>query len=720
MPYDPYARMNDPYSGQKSRGAAQMNGGKGAGTQASTMNAYQQQQPKGSDPYASFGNLSAAWSGTLGRKPVGMSAGSIPSYGTQPRQAGPDPAGRTVLYGDPRTGSTTTHNPSGGMVGQPNRFDYGYGPGVDPHFAPPGSMGLQPANLPPSVTYYDPKTGGTTTNPGFNPSGPSLPQGGGMIQRYNPLANPTADTNPYEEVRRTLQKPGTGMSAVPEGGYQNMREGAPPDQFGPSPFTPQQPSSPPARPPGTPSTQPVPNPRPPMTPSTQPVGGMIGTPERNPWEGAPAPPGSTTPFYGPRPGGGRYEDGPMVGSPLPGGYSTYFDPNTGGTTTHNPSGGLPNQFPVLPSGGREVGGMSPGVPSFSPPTPSGPGGQPLGSNGVGRRYGPGYGGTPIAAPGEQGAGGGAPTMYEWKDGKLTPVATPGSSAAGAPPPVVNVLPEGGAGTSTTTGQFAAPNNSTTFDPNVLPQSDVGEWLDPVFQDTMDKMTRQLRHEGSISGATNSGGFIPGIAEKLSPVANQFAAMKGDIGFKDQQAKADRLLDKYKFDNEQQLTAWIEKNQQELQRYGIDQNVLLGRYSADQGLAGASAGASASMYGADAAANASRNNAWLDYMQGMSGIGANYGLGQDRLGYDYYNSNQNYGLGQQQLGYNYWNSDQGRQYENTYNQRGYDLGMTGINRDVYGMDQAQQRYLMELMWKMSPGGQMGGGYFPTSGVFSYGG
>jgi hypothetical protein len=111
---------------------------------------------------------------------------------------------------------------------------------------------------------------------------------------------------------------------------------------------------------------------------------------------------------------------------------------------------------------------------------------------------------------------------------------------------------------------------------------------------------------------------------------------------------------------------------------------------------------------------------LDYMQGMAGIGANYGLGQDRLGFDYYNANQNYDLGRGQLGYNYWNSGQQRAYDDMFNQRGYDLGVYGINRDVYGMDQAQQRYLMDLMWRMSPGGQMGGGYFPTPGMFPYGG
>lgn len=717
----------NPYDdNQGATGGAAANGRKGSQTMTSRTNADLHAAGSKGDPYAAFGKAGAAWGAALGRRPIGMGPQGIPAAGAPraPIAMAPQRAPQGMAPGVPAASPwqpintpyldwSKQSNPGLRSEGSPNPY------------ATPMQIPGQPPPVPPGMTrvFGEPTPNGgtiqaygTTPNqfstpmdvpwmnepgPGIQwnpvtdpwtpppapagvPFGEGMPQGGGVpgASRFAPI------NNPYYER----------MTADGEAPFATDPSGAQPSGFNPT--GPPLPASnaPTNRPPATPSTQPAPVvPRPPATPSVQPPPNPYTNPLPVQWMNEPGPaPRGPTQFSVPFPGGSPWmnEPGPVDTAPQ--------------------------------GGGRSATGLS--GPQYAP------NGQLLGTGGAGRR---------LAAPDDPtSASGQRSAAYQWftkpdgtkefwqVDQNGQPVARASSGMNG---PTGNQTaipwgqtapgqPAGSTATTTTTGggQFGAPNNTTAFDPNILPSSNVGDWLDPVQQDAMDRIARQLRHEGSLTGATNSGGFIPGMTEALAPVANQFAAQKGQLMYQDQQAKADRLLDQYKFDNTLQLQQWIETNKNELERYGIDQNVLLGRYNADAGVKSAGIGASASANAARYGADASRYNAELDYRQGMAGIGANYGLGQDRLGYDYYNANQNYDLGKNQIGYNYWNSGQQRQYDDMFNQRGYDLGVYGVNRDVYGMDQAQQRYLMDLMWRMSPGGQMGGGYFPSPGVFPYGG
>lgn len=279
-------------------------------------------------------------------------------------------------------------------------------------------------------------------------------------------------------------------------------------------------------------------------------------------------------------------------------------------------------------------------------------------------------------------------------------------------------------TPTTPGTTTPPPATGAATPSIpslnaanLPNVDLS-WFDPIKKNALDDAQRRALHLGSLSGAVNSGGFIPGVTEELGKVGAQYDAQKGGMMFQAQQAAADRILDQYKFDNSQQLQKWIKEHEFELQRYGIDQNVLLGRFQAEQQARAAGYAADASAGAAQYAADASRYGNTLDFIRGMYGINADYGLGQDRLGFDFWNAGNANALGWGNLGYNYWDSAQNRAMQDQFNQRNYDLGVYGINRDVYGMDQAQQRYLMDLLWRQSPGGMLSTPGFQLPGQFPY--
>lgn len=249
-----------------------------------------------------------------------------------------------------------------------------------------------------------------------------------------------------------------------------------------------------------------------------------------------------------------------------------------------------------------------------------------------------------------------------------------------------------------------------FDATTLRAANV-DYLDPAYKDAMDEVRRQMMQAGAVSGSLDSGGFGATLAHQLAPIANQFAQQKGQLQFQAQQENANRLLDKYKFDNGQDLAKFLAANKDELDRYGIDQNTVLTQWvqnnkaqleregydlqkvlaqmQAEAGISAASINASAAHAGAGAAADAARYNADLDYK-----------------------------LGREQVDYNYWNSDAARQSEDQFNQRGYDLGVLGINRDIYGMDQTQLRYLMGLMNSQSPDARLSQPNLP--GMFPYGG
>lgn len=518
-----------------------------------------------------------------------------------PGQARPVPPGMTRVFGEP------TATPQGGALS-------GYGTGAPTGGEVQGGNPFGGSSWQPFNTGNNPNAPGGGGMGAMQPSVADIGYGPGVVPNFN--GNPPNGSGGGTLADRLQVFDNPYFTEMAAGGN---------GPFAPNPDDPRpggiNPSTP--RPPATPSTQPMPNPRPPATPSTQP---------------APNPFASS---------GGR--------------DITYADPRTGGTTHTQPS---PFTVPFNSAGPRWIdepgpmdSGRDPSGMSATPAQQYAPNGLPLGTNGVGRRL------TPAEDPTT--ASGRANVSYQWfkkpdgtnefwqVDANGQPVARASSGMNG---PVGNqtAIPWGataptqsGGSTSTTTtsgGQTSAPNNSTTFDPNVLPSSNVGSWLDPVMNDTMDRLARQLRHEGSLTGATNSGGFIPGMTEALAPVANQFAAQKGQLMYQDQQAKADRLLDKYKFDNTQQLQQWIETNKNELEKYGIDQNVLLGRYNADAGVKAAGIGASASSSAARYGADASKYNSLLDYLSSTYGTDANYNLGMGNLGLGFFNAGNQYNLG----------------------------------------------------------------------------
>ena len=117
---------------------------------------------------------------------------------------------------------------------------------------------------------------------------------------------------------------------------------------------------------------------------------------------------------------------------------------------------------------------------------------------------------------------------------------------------------------------------------------------------------------------------------------------------------------------------LERAAQELQRYGIDKNDLLQRYQAELAKSG-------QMYSADRQVDAAKLQA------AAAGAAANASASAAR-----YNADLDFKLGQQQLGQN-----------NVFNQRQYDLGVLGINRDIYNTNIDDRYKWAYLQWLQSP-------------------
>ena len=278
-----------------------------------------------------------------------------------------------------------------------------------------------------------------------------------------------------------------------------------------------------------------------------------------------------------------------------------------------------------------------------------------------------------------------------------PIVPPGLVPPIAVPPVVASPPP-------------ASQYPPDFDATTLRMANV-DYLDPVYKDAMDEVRRQMMQTGAMSGQIDSGGFGSSMAKGLAPIANQFAAQKGQLQFQAQQANADRLLDKYKFDNADDLQRWLAENEATLTREGIDKNIVLQKWVTEN--------------------KAQLEREGYDVQKWIADLNAKTGLAQAQLGAEAahasagassaaarYNADLDYKLGTAQLGYNFWNSDQSRQYDDRFNQRGYDLGVQGINRDVYGMDQTQLRYLMDLMYRQSPDARLNGNTIQLPGMTPY--
>lgn len=633
-----------------------------------------------------------------------------------------------------------------------------------------------------STTYFDPATGGTTTARPATPTMNPQPAPGQMVTYVDPITGAT-----------TTQRPGGGAPAAPlipnpvrpapgaGGGGMFLREPEMPDGS-PMPGGPGGPIAPPP-PAGGPTRGAGPSTQPPFSP-------VAGVPANDPWEAAPAPPGTTTviPSTIGRPGSaplipiggveppvvttapsdpGRYygltpfemfnPDGtaraPLSGSGAPGGINPgggapagrtrpfqpigieppvvstapsplanpkpdnlpptalrgvrqgtggyalmdqptkslipigpvepssilYGGPKGSTTTTANPDGSLTGLSGLTRAGTPTVGGDGSSLVSANSPTgltsvnAGKSGGPAVGSGGVkggGATAGAGgKAGAPMAATGglagkggTPGLGQGAPSTPTGGTRPRTPTTTTPTTPTAPATPSAPATPTGGA----TPGQPPAEG---------LQSPDDLSWFDKIQQDALDAARRQGTHLASLTGAVDSGGFVPGMQEEFNRLVNQFGAQKGAMMFEAQQNAAARILDKYKFDNAQDLQKWIKENEFALTQAGIDAGILTARYSADAqrdaAQSAASAAGEAAMYSADAA----RYNALLDYQ-----------LGQQRLGFDRYATDQGNAINWGQLGLGFQNSN------NQYN-----LGL-------YGTDVAREANIMDYMnrfWANGP-------------------
>lgn len=217
-----------------------------------------------------------------------------------------------------------------------------------------------------------------------------------------------------------------------------------------------------------------------------------------------------------------------------------------------------------------------------------------------------------------------------------------------------------------------------FDANGSPITDImsklREQFDPQFKSEREYLDRMMRQNASINGSINSGGFGATYAKGMGDLVGKQGAQIGQMGFQAREAELDRALKSNLSLNQFELDKWINANKFALEQKGID----VERYKADQAyraaLAQANAMGSAAQYGADAA----KYNADLDYR-----------LGTQRLGYD-----------------------------NIFNQRQYDLGVLGINRDIYQGDQGDRFRWANLLWNMSPDARLSGPNFNLPDMFPY--
>lgn len=271
----------------------------------------------------------------------------------------------------------------------------------------------------------------------------------------------------------------------------------------------------------------------------------------------------------------------------------------------------------------------------------------------------GTGGTPV--PGG-GGGGGTPVP--------TPTPVPPPTPPPTPPPDLPILPPG-------PPQKVPPpvNNGDptlqNFDEILRKQiADYESRTNPLFQRQRDDISRRTAHMGAITGSLNSGGFGETLNDALGQqYAQEQATVAPQITQMTLAAQAN-ALQKFSIDmnavlqREQISTnADLERANQALQRYGIDQTTLLDRYKAELGLKGiqysadrqvdaaalqaaaahaaAAANAEAAKYAADKRYNTdlfqgdiAREHNIMDYILGIASLGPDWAkliLGSDPFG-----------------------------------------------------------------------------------------
>lgn len=234
-----------------------------------------------------------------------------------------------------------------------------------------------------------------------------------------------------------------------------------------------------------------------------------------------------------------------------------------------------------------------------------------------------------------------------------------------------------------------------------------EILNPGFQWEQDQLTRAARAStASPNGgyADDSGGAGANLLNAQQGLAaNQGTRLSEYAATADQKA-LDRALQyymtntqagssRYEVDATKAIAAMnadiqklgimtnadIEHGKLDLSKYGIDQNDVLERYKADLALSG-------QKYNADAQVDAAR-------LQKAASVSIAYSNAQAQK----YAADLQHQIDLGQLGQNDVNS-----------KRNYDLGVLGINSNVYGIDQNNLYKYYDLLMRMSTAGQLGSG------------
>lgn len=253
---------------------------------------------------------------------------------------------------------------------------------------------------------------------------------------------------------------------------------------------------------------------------------------------------------------------------------------------------------------------------------------------------------------------------------------------------------------------------------------LNDLFQPGFDREQKQLLRALMHAGGVSGQLDSGGFTSTVGDKVGQLISNQGQRMGDYAFKDKQnqdaltmqkyiadqenrtrlkeletntgmqryiADLNNDLERYKVQSNADLQKMLADQDNVLKRYGIDKNDLLDRYKAELALKGV-------QYSADKGVEAAALQVAASQAASAAASGARA-----------IEAEMEYKLGLMRLG-----------QENTFNQRQYDLGVLGINRDIYQTDIDNQYKMMMLQWYMSPEARMGGSTpFQLPNMFPYG-
>jgi hypothetical protein len=270
---------------------------------------------------------------------------------------------------------------------------------------------------------------------------------------------------------------------------------------------------------------------------------------------------------------------------------------------------------------------------------------------------------------------------------------PGAPGATQPPPAgapPAAPPPGTPPPATTPGDIHLP-------PSLRDQLMYG--LSPQFNWEQRELNRRLNAQAGFTGDSNAGGFGNVRGNANSQLVADEGKRVTDYMQQADQAERDRQLkiremdlvaetQRYGINKNDDLQRWLnDPHNDTLQRYGIDKNDLLQRYQAQLQLQGV-------QYSADAQVNAAALHA--------AAAGAAAAVESQR-------AEQDYQLGLKRLS-----------YDDIFNQRGYDLGVLGINRDIYTSDQNDRYRNTYLKWLMSPDARIAGERPTFDPAVAYGG